>query len=327
MPRDCARDDDPRTSVMTQPIHDRLLEIREEIRVLEGRKSVLDEARNTVRQLEHLHDSLTEKLAKEQADVDKLQGLSLTGLFASVLGNKVEKLSKEREELVGAKLRFDECAEALGEARSHARALEDQVAPLAGLETDYQEILGEKATLIAGKGGDRAARLLDFSEELADLRAEQRELEEAIKAGRRASSRLRAVQESLRSAGNWGTFDLLGGGLIATAVKHSKIDDAKRLAHHAQRDLRVFQNELSDAGQRLHVSLDIGGVATFADYFFDGLIADWFVQSKISKSSQACDRAIKTVERALRACVLRKAECMETIVTKAEQRQAFLEER
>ena len=76
---------------MTQPIHDRLLELREEIRILEGRKSVLEEARNTVRHLEHLHDSLTEKLAKEQTDVDKLQGLSLTGLFASVLGNKVEK--------------------------------------------------------------------------------------------------------------------------------------------------------------------------------------------------------------------------------------------
>ena len=76
--------------------------------------------------------------------------------------------------------------------------------------------------------------------------------------------------------------------MLSTMAKHSKIDSAKQHAHAAQRQLRRFQEELVDAGQRLNVSLEIGGFSKFADYFFDGLIADWNVQSKIRKASSAC---------------------------------------
>lgn len=46
--------------------------------------------------------ALGEQLKKEQVDVEKLEHLSLTGLFYSVLGSKEEQLDKQRQELLSA---------------------------------------------------------------------------------------------------------------------------------------------------------------------------------------------------------------------------------
>ena len=106
----------------------------------------------------------------------------------------------------------------------------------------------------------------------------------------------------------WGTWDLLGGGLLVTMAKHSRIDTARKHAHTAQRHLRSFQKELADADERLGVSLDIGVFVTFADYFFDGLIADWIMQSKIENASSACSSAISQVSAVLGECHRRLTE-------------------
>ena len=42
--------------------------------------------------------------------------------------------------------------------------------------------------------------------------------------------------------------------------------------------------------------MDIDGFLTFADFFFDGFVADIFVQSKIRKGQQQVREAIRRVE-------------------------------
>jgi len=39
----------------------------------------------------------------------------------------------------------------------------------------------------------------------------------------------------------------------------------------------------------LNLNVDISGFSVFADYFFDGLIADWVVQSKINQALDAAE--------------------------------------
>jgi len=50
--------------------------------------------------------------------------------------------------------------------------------------------------------------------------------------------------------------------------------------------------------------LEIGDFLTFADYFFDGLIADWLVQSKIQDAKAQVENAIIQV-RQIREDLLR----------------------
>ncbi len=98
-------------------------------------------------------------------------------------------------------------------------------------------------------------------------------------------SALNNASISLDKAKNWGTADMFGGGFISTSLKHSHIDDARRSSHNAQRLLRKFSHELADIGESFQADIKISGGLTFADYFLDGLVMDWFVQDKINQSA------------------------------------------
>lgn len=121
------------------------------------------------------------------------------------------------------------------------------------------------------------------------------EIREAIAAGERALNSLYAAQSKLKSARGWGIFDLFGGGLLSDMVKHSKINDAFTCMEAAKRDLQVFKKELADVSMSYNLRMDVGGFLTFADFFFDGFIADYLVQTKIAQAREQVDDAIEKV--------------------------------
>ena len=93
------------------------------------------------------------------------------------------------------------------------------------------------------------------------------------------------------------TGHLFGGGLFSTFAKHSKMDDAQRYMEQAKRDLAAFSRELADVSETLNINT--GEFLTFADYFFDGFLADMMVQSKIRDAQRQVDDAIYRVESIL----------------------------
>jgi len=128
----------------------------------------------------------------------------------------------------------------------------------------------------------------------------RQEIDEAIRAGDKALISLRLAQEKLSSAKNWGILDIFGGGLITNMVKHSKINDASSYLREAKDSLRVFQRELKDIPDFTALEIDIGSFLSFADFFFDGFIADYMVQTKISDAKDKINEAIIRVESLLR---------------------------
>lgn len=133
-------------------------------------------------------------------------------------------------------------------------------------------------------------------------------MKEAMDAGERALSSLRKAQEQLNSAGNWGLFDMFGGGLFSTVMKHSKMNDAQDLMESAKSDLKCFQKELGDVNVPLDLKMEVGNFLSFADFFFDGFVADWLVQSKISDAKEQVSDAIYRVEQIMHSL---KEECAE----------------
>ena len=125
------------------------------------------------------------------------------------------------------------------------------------------------------------------------------EINEAYAAGERALESLYAAQDYLRSAGNWGIFDMLGGGFISTMAKRSKMRDANACMEQAQYDLQRFQQELRDVTSIPGLYLEMDDFLGFADYFFDGLLADLLVQSRIREAQAKVDAAIEQVHLAL----------------------------
>ena len=155
---------------------------------------------------------------------------------------------------------------------------------LGDLDEEYESVLKEKERLLAEIDSGIAGQMIRLSEGLAEARAEGKEIGEAIQAGRDLLAGLEGVLKSLKSAKGWGTFDMLGGGLVATAVKHSKIKEAREQMHQMQALLGRFQRELADVLPFGPLAGDIDSFDTTADFLLDGLIFDWIVQSKITRA-------------------------------------------
>ena len=125
------------------------------------------------------------------------------------------------------------------------------------------------------------------------------EIQQAIAAGERALESLQEADVALAGASSWGLFDIFGGNFISGMVKHSRLNDARSHLENARRDLLAFQDECADVRGIGAVDLGIGDFLTFADFIFDGLVADIFVQTKIEDARKSVRGAIDCVNEAL----------------------------
>ena len=221
---------------------------------------------------------------EEQADVDRLEGRSLSAFFYNVIGKMDEQLDKERQEAYAARVKYDAAARELEGVEADLRRYESELSALRGCEHRYDEVLKEKADAIKAAGGSNGEEILKLEERNAFLESQKKELQEAISAGNAALSTTQQVLSSLDSAEGWGTWDLFGGGLVADLAKHSHLDEAQGAIEQLQSQLRRFKTELADVTIQTDMQVNVDGFLRFADYFFDGLFADWAVLDKINQS-------------------------------------------
>lgn len=128
----------------------------------------------------------------------------------------------------------------------------------------------------------------------------ERERREAKEAGEIALRSLRRAKQELNGARGWGIYDMLGGGMLSTLIKHGKMDKARSYIEEAKWELQKFSRELRDVTYITGVDFGIGDFATFADFFFDGMLADFYVQTKINEARRQVDDAIRRVEMILK---------------------------
>lgn len=122
-----------------------------------------------------------------------------------------------------------------------------------------------------------------------------KEIDEALAAGDEALRCLHEAWDHLNKARGWGIFDMLGGELITTFMKHNQLNQAERALTNARNALRNYSHEVSDVREAAGIDIQVGDLLSFADFFFDGLIVDWLVQSKIKQSRDQVAAAIDKV--------------------------------
>lgn len=249
--------------------------------------------------LERKVSELKNALDKEDLDVKKLEGNSLAGIFYSFLGRLEERIEKEQREALAAKLKYDQAVRDLGDVKHEISKLNTERAKFMDCEHKYESLYAIKRDMLIKSDPDKAQHLLSLTEQLNNFKNVLKEIKEAISAGRSAISSLEKAMSSLDSAEGWGVWDMLGGGLISDIAKHSHIDKAKNEAEQAQKLLRRFRSELADIKISDDIYIETGGFAKFADFFFDGLIADWYMQSKIKNSHESVSRVKSQVQSVL----------------------------
>jgi hypothetical protein len=271
--------------------------------------------------------ALRSQHAREREDVERLEGLSLTRVLASLRGARADTLERERAEADAARYRVAEAEGRLEALRREYDAAEARRGQLAAAPRTYASVLDDKERHLAQSGDPRRVRLLELADERGRLTGQMHELTEAMRAARTAEQALSQVREKLGSASGWSTYDtFFGGGLISSAIKHSRLDEAAQAAARADRCLAVLRTELADVGDMdLTVSnLAVDGLTRFVDVWLDNIFTDLAVREQIKQAEQNVARAMRLVHEVQRRLDQRAAQAHARLATIETERHDLL---
>lgn len=306
--------------------HRHLAELQIQLRARVHTQQTLDALRQQLQDAREQHKRADANLYREGRDVARLEGVSIAALIATLRGTRDDDLIREREEELAARLAAEASAAAVTNLEAEEAALVARLAAYGDLDTAHAAALRVKQEAIIAAGYPAAQQLHDLDESLADRDATALELDEALWAGEATDESLQTVLTALKSAQGWGTYDMLGGGLLATAIKHQRIDEARTAAQTAGLRLRRFQAELGD----VDLVTDPGGLgaidtlATIGDYLFDGLLIDWFVQAKIDRARDQTEQVYTAVRNLLAALKAQQQTIQEERANLVAQREALI---
>ena len=242
---------------------------------------------------------LESKLEKERLDVKKITEFSFKGLVYKVLRKEEQQLVKEQEEVHLVEQQYHQAKEQLQACEAKISRLTDENSILRTAKATYELLYRQKYEEIRQLNTAESNQLLALEDQIALDSKVVQELEEALSVGNRLFSCLSNVLESLDSAKGYGVWDMVGGGIIATAGKHSHLDTAQSMLEDAKELMKKFKKELSDIQVTLDSQVNIEGFSQFADFFFDGFLVDWFVQSKINRSIERISDARQQILKVL----------------------------
>ncbi|HJW27982.1 MAG TPA: hypothetical protein VJ508_01905 [Saprospiraceae bacterium] len=265
-----------------QQLQDSIREL-EQIRKVKAHIVELQNRLNTeVAALAEMEKTLT----KEQRDVEALEKEGLTSMFRKFLGDREEKLDKERAEYTKASLRYNELYKSVELIRyeldlmtrkeQNEETVKNRIeVQLKMREEEIQQLDPRTGAELRGLH-DQADRLQKYSVEVA----------EAFQAGSEALDLVRRSEYFLHQAQGFGQRDMWSRGYGTGYMKHQAIDQARDMAFQSRHALIRFANELKDVYKdlNLQVNMDIEQFNRFGDVFFDNLISDYLVQQKINKS-------------------------------------------
>ena len=283
------------------------LQVRQEIlrteifkrdKVLRKQQAIEEQLKNAVQRKQ----SYLLELKGEQKDVDDLDRFSILNLVRTWTGKQDEKREKELLELAAVEAKFREVEKMITDLEVDIQSNDIQLQKIEwqSLDAEWDHLRIEKEQWIFQNNEDEARQLETLYEEKTAEETYIRELKEAVYACNEAKKALKRALRSLESAEGFSTWDTyLGGGLLATALKHSELDESENAIHDAQLALQRFQTELLDIQEidTRSLKIDRDSFVTFADYFFDDIFSAWSIHSKIHSSIDRIENTLSGLNR------------------------------
>lgn len=206
---------------------------------------------------------------------------------------QLRKRSSNRDELfkIQEKLKLAEIAsQKLFDRRAQ---LTTDIDDLSTSEQEYDQHLSRIATEL---GSPEIEVLVP---ELKQTVTQRNAAKKAFHLGQEIDRTLEEVTEQLWETRESGFFDLLGVPIIGDYFKYKKFKAAKKQIAELQESLNGYVIELQTNSFDLTLpnNPNISGSTQFLDYFFDGIVMDGLVLSKIQKSLDAYNQLQKRVQQ------------------------------
>ncbi|MFJ8263975.1 hypothetical protein ACIQ4I_18870 [Rummeliibacillus sp. NPDC094406] len=246
-------------------------------------------------------DRFEQQLRKETKDVEDLDRFSFLKMFRKLTGKQGEIRQKEIAEMAAAEAKWRESEKMITtlEQDLEETRVEAANSEWENLDERLDLIIAQKKLWIFDNNLPESEQIKSLYQSKDEIHILKREIAEALTAGDEAKRTLKFTLKRLDSAENYSSWDtIFGGGFIATAMKHSELDEAEDAIHKAQRALQRFHTELVDVRdidlEPLIVERE--GFTKFADYFFDDVFSAWTIHSRIQSSQEHIEEVLNKVE-------------------------------
>jgi ribosome-binding factor A len=273
----------------------------EKLRTDVARKQHLERSlaalKGQIREAEANAAAYRELSSSEDADVAKLEGVSLRGLYYRVTGQLEHKLDLERIEAYAARMKLDAAEQTLAALRDQSAKAEEELRSLAGCEQRYNDAVTLRLYQIKTAAPADAQRITEMEQQMAAAQRGLVEIRQAKDAANKAHETLRRLQDELNSAEDFATWDVLGGGVMADVGKHGHLDSAQWLANQLQSQLHTLSRELKDVAVSGYIAVEMDSGLRYADYFIDNIWTDWAVMDHINRAQEQAKQTAGKLSR------------------------------
>lgn len=269
---------------------EKLFELKEKILLKEKYERELKEIAKEITLVNQKVDNLKEQCIREQRDVDVLEKISLKSIFLTLSGDKKLQLSKERQEAAKEQYQFLSKQKELENLFEEKTKITSSLKEIYQYEKEYESLLKEKVKGLINKGSEQGKIFKEILDEISGYKKQIKEYNEAISAGENVEREVRNIVCILKSAENWGTFDLFGGGLITSSIKMSKVQEVQNRLTSLKSKMKKFNRELSDINMNINISLNFSNLETFGDIWLDGFFFDLNSLSKIQEALSSSNK-------------------------------------
>ena len=256
----------------------------------------LDNLKELIAQKELQINNLDKRLAKELADVTKLESRNLYALFQTVLGDKAQQLEKERQEYLNAFLHKKGAVQDLAELKEEQLMLEETYSSQFNIEYQLEKLLAQKEKQLLALNHDLETSILAANKRIINHQTKIEEIKQAITEGKHTKKILRKMILDLNQVEDWGANT---SHKNRTAKTNQLIRKVERDTMKANKFLQRYEEELADLSIhfRIDFSKQMNTLRNFLDEFVDSLITDWIIKRKIDNAMHLVEHIFDKISR------------------------------
>lgn len=217
-------------------------------------------------------------LEKERADVEELEGQSLSTFIQNLFGTHEEKLAKEKQEELTAKVELDKATRLFLDAKDVVTVLEEEIEKRQFQRVSLRDQL--KAT-----DEDFNRQITEQEKKRLTLKQEIKEYDEVTQAGETVLTELNNVLNELDSADSMATWDMFSDSFFIDMMKYNKIDQAEKELARLEKSLDRYQLELKDVDFQTALAYEeLSQMSRAFDIFFDNIFSEWNIKDTIQRN-------------------------------------------
>lgn len=279
------------------PLYDKFCKLCEELAIKNRIDPILAELYAKRDELEAELNTLQAALQKEQTDVEKIEGVTVSSIFYTVIGQKDKKLEKEKTEAAVAEEAFSALQSELSELNEKIKKYERELRTVRGCDLRYGRLLPQILDEIKTVDSPECKAVIDTFDTLTRLEEKLQKLDEALELCRDALKNARDIAQYIATADYYSKRDhknFSGKDSGYDEIqKYTSLESAQPIAGELTAQIKRLDASL--VGELLDFEMDIE--IPFSEMLRDSFGVNLYMQSRIERWKIDIDCLVPNLEK------------------------------